>query len=245
MSVEMKTFTAPTLPIQPVRSGGRRAQTRLAGVTQDTAPAAPELPAELVAWSEGPPAADGQLMDGAELRDPQWQGLALRRLRLDGVAVRAGDLSRAELTDPAWRDVLLEDTSLANALVRGGQLERVAVAGARLTGATLAEVGLRNMELRDCGADLMAFRHCTLERVSFASCGMREADFMGASLEGVTFADCDLSGASFARASCSQTTFRRCRMDAVEGLQGLSGAAMDVGMVMALAAALGIDVLDN
>jgi uncharacterized protein YjbI with pentapeptide repeats len=108
---------------------------------------------------------------------------------------------------------------------------------------------VRNVSVAGCGADMAAFRACLLEQVDLEATSLREADFAGATLEDVSFAGCDLTGASFDRVRCARVDFRRCRMEAVQGLAHLRGAAMDVELVMglapALADALGITLLDD
>ena len=78
---------------------------------------------------------------------------------------------------------------------------------------------------------------------------LREADFAEARCESVRFEACDLSAASFERATLRRTELRGCTLEAVQGVEGLRGAAMEWADVVALAptfaAALGIRVLGD
>jgi hypothetical protein len=65
----------------------------------------------------------------------------------------------------------------------------------------------------------------------------------------VRFLDCDLRGAAFHRAQVTESELRRCRLDGIEGVEGLRGAAMEleqlVELAPTLAQALGIGLLDG
>jgi len=154
------------------------------------------------------------------------------------VMLRDPDFTGSVLTDAAFRDTVLDNAKLANATLRGGSLTRVLVDGGRLTGLQVAETEIEDCVWRGCGADMASFRHAKLGRTTFEDCSLREADFMGLRGDWVRFHDCDLRGAGFAHAQFTNSEFRRCRMDDVEGIEGLRGTAMELEQMLTLAPAL-------
>jgi uncharacterized protein YjbI with pentapeptide repeats len=207
-------------------------------------PAEPRLPAGLTPWPDDSDLEESLELTAVEVRRPRWSGLSLTDLRLEEVSLDGGDLSGSRLIDPRFRDVIVREANLANAVLRAGSLARVEIVRCRMTGITLTETELRDTAWRECSADLAMLRHATLSRVSFDACTLRRADFMGARCDHVRFRDCDLTGASFSHAQFTHSEFLRCRLDQVEGVEGLRGTSMDVEQMLTLApvfaAALGI-----
>jgi|tagenome__1003787_1003787.scaffolds.fasta_scaffold20987858_4 uncharacterized protein YjbI with pentapeptide repeats len=210
-------------------------------------PAEPDLPSDLDDWPSAGGIADEDELSAVEVRGARWAGIDVASVRVEETRIAGGDLSGAKLVGPDFRDVVVEDANLGNLTVVGGTLARMAVVRARMTGIGLAEVELRDATFRDCGGDMAAFRRSSMLRVTFDGCTLRQADFTGAACEHVRFHDCDLTGASFWQARFAQSEFRRCRMEEIEGVEGLRGASMDAEQVLALApalaAALGIGIL--
>jgi uncharacterized protein YjbI with pentapeptide repeats len=138
----------------------------------------------------------------------------------------------------------VHDVNVAGVVIQGGSLARVEIVRSRLTGITLAEAEVSDAVCRECAADMALLRHASLQRVTFDACTLRGADLMGARCDLVRFRDCDLTGASFAHARFSSSEFLRCRMDDVEGVEGLRGTSMEIEQMLTLApafaAALGI-----
>jgi len=199
-------------------------------------------------------ALDGPLRDGDSFAEVELVGVACAGLRVDGVectdvVLREPDLSGAELRDCAFRDAVFENPNLATTTFRGGTLTRVVVEGGRLTGLGLAETELRDCLWRGGGADMAAFRHARLAHVTFEACSLREADFSGMRGEHVRFHDCDLRGASFSHAELASSELRRCRMDDIEGVEGLRGTSMQLEELLTLtpafARALGVGLLPD
>ena len=125
----------------------------------------------------------------------------------------------------------------------------MAVKGGRLTGLQVTEADIRDVVWRGCGADMATFRHARLLHVTFQDCSLREADFAGMRGVAVRFADCDLRGASFRHAELARCELRRCRLDDIEGVEGLRGASLELEQLIELAPALarsmGIGVLSE
>jgi uncharacterized protein YjbI with pentapeptide repeats len=215
-------------------------------VPADRHPEAPRL-------SRDPPVrvVDGPLRDGDSFAEVELTGVTCAG-RVDGVecadvVLRGPDMAGAELRDCAFRDAVLDNPNVATTTVRGGSLTRVVVVGGRLTGLQIAETELRDCLWRGCGADMATLRHARLAHVTFEGCSLREADFSGMRGEHVRFVDCDLRGASFAHAELAQSEIRRCRLDDIEGVEGLRGVSLEldelVGLAPAMAQALGIGLL--
>ncbi len=204
----------------------------------DRHPDPPRLPSSL-AVDEAP----GPIEDGDELVARDVRGLAAADARpaavqFTEVLLRDADFTGSVLVDAVVRDAVFEHAKLANTTFRGGSLTRVLVEGGRLTGLQVAETEIRDCVWRACGADMASFRHARLERVTFEDCVLREADFTGVRGDWVRFHDCDLRGAGFGHAEFSRSEFRRCRMDDVEGVEGLRGTSMELEPMLTLAPAM-------
>ena len=195
------------------------------------------------------PIGDGDAFSETELAGASCAGRRIDGLECVDVVFRDPDMSGAELRDCTFRDAALTNPNLATTTLRGGSLTRVLVEGGRLTGLQVAEVDVRDVVWRGCGADMSAFRHARLAHVTFQDCSLREADFAGMRGEFVRFTDCDLRGASFRHAELSGAELRRCRLDDIEGVDGLRGASLEIDQVIdlapALARAMGIGVLSE
>lgn len=175
---------------------------------------------------------------------PNDVGAGLDELRLDGVAL-AGGRHRALMI----RDCELRTCDLSTLSAREGRLLRTELTGCRATGLDWPEGALRDVTFRDCQLDLASFRFSALQRVVFEGCVLREADFAETRCESLRFEACDLSSASFERATLRRTELRGCTLDALQGVEGLRGAAMEWADVVALApvfaSALGIRILGD
>lgn len=210
-------------------------------------PEPPRLSAGLVPHILEAPIGDGDAFSEAELAGASCAGRRIEGLECIDVVFRDPDMSGAELRDCTFRDTAFENPNLATATLKGGSLTRVVIEGGRLTGLQVIEAEVRDVVWRGCGADMAAFRHSRLLHVTFRDCSLREADFSGMRGEFLRFADCDLRGASFRHAELAGCELRRCRLDDIEGVEGLRGASLEVDQLIdlapALARAMGIRVL--
>jgi uncharacterized protein YjbI with pentapeptide repeats len=215
----------------------------------DRHPEAPRLPAGLPRLRLERPIGDGDAFTGAEIPGASAVDLRVAALELAEVVLREPDLTGAVLTDAVARDTVIDNPNLANATLRGGTLTRVAVNGGRLTGLQVTETEIRDGVWSGCGADLATFRHARLAHVTFQDCSLRESDFTGVRAERVRFLDCDLRGAGFHHAEFTCSELRRCRLDDIEGVEGLRGTSMELGELVSLAPllarALGVGVLPH
>jgi uncharacterized protein YjbI with pentapeptide repeats len=145
-------------------------------------------------------------------------------------------------------DEAIEDASLANVDARGGELRRVALRRCRLTGLLLTEGSLRDVVISDSRANLASFAACTIEQVIFEDCRLEGSSFQEARLRAVRFERCDLTEADLTGMRCERVEVRGCTLDGVRGAEGLRGAAMPWGDILAaagtFASALGVRVLD-
>ena len=212
-------------------------------------PEPPRLPARLASQ-----VLEAAIGDGAAFAEAEIAGASCAGRRIDGlecieVVLLDPDMSGAELRDCAFRDTAFENPNLAPATIRGGSLTRVVVEGGRLTGLQVTEADVRDVVWRGCGADMATFRHARLLHVTFQDCSLREADFTGMRGEAVRFTDCDLRGASFRDAELAACELRRCRLDDIEGVEGLRGASLELDQLIdlapALARSMGIGVLSE
>jgi uncharacterized protein YjbI with pentapeptide repeats len=191
-------------------------------------PEAPRLDGDLEEYVPGE-LASGASIEGARLRDVDLSGARLRGLRLV--------------------DVVVERGNLANTAAHELSLRRVALTGARLTGAQWTGGTIADAAFRDCRIDLATFAGTTFERVTFDGCLLAQADFREALLRSVRFDGCDLTEADLAGVRIDRCELRGCTLDGLAGTERLRGAAMPwadvVGNAALFAATLGIRVLDE
>jgi uncharacterized protein YjbI with pentapeptide repeats len=191
--------------------------------------------------------------DGPRLDDAGGEPLAAAALgpgaSIEGARLVDLDLSGARLRGLRLSDVAIERGNLANTAAPELQARRIAVAGARLTGAQWTAGTIGDAAFRDCRIDLATFAGTTFDRVVFDGCLLAQADFRDALFRSVRFDRCDLTEADLAGVRIDRCELRGCTLDGVSGIERLRGAAMQwadvVGHAGLLAAALGIRVLDD
>jgi len=215
-------------------------------VISEHSPEPPNLPTSLVPRSVSG-LSDGEEFVGVEIVGANWKDVRAAGLRFDAVAVRDADLSGSAFIDCTFRDAVFENCNFANTTIRGGSFTRVVVDRGRLTGVHFIETELGDTTVRNCGAEMAAFRHATLDRVTLEGCILRQADLMGVRGNRVRFHDCDLTEASFRHAQFANSALRRCRVEDIEGVEGLRGTSMELEGMLALAPgfarALGIQLV--
>ena len=171
----------------------------------------------------------GASVAGARLRDVDRSGARLRGLRLVDVVVDRGNLANTAAPELA--------------------MHRVAITGARLTGAQWTGGTIADAVFRDCRIDLATFAGTTFERVVFDDCLLAQADFRDALLRSVRFDRCDLTEADLQGVRIERCELRGCTLDGLAGVERLRGAALlwadVVGNAARFAGARGIRVLDE
>jgi uncharacterized protein YjbI with pentapeptide repeats len=210
-------------------------------------PSSPELPvqlehSEIAALDHDAKVADVELARSS-LADQHANGVAFQTVKLAHVDLSGSRLEHLRITDGQ-----LDECNLANVHGRSASIKRVAIDGSRLTGIDLAEGALMDVTLRGCRIDLASFAFVRLERVTFEDCLLAQTDFLEARLKAVRFHSCDLTRADFRGARLQRCEFRRSDLTELQGVESLRGAAMEwpdiLGIAGALAATLGIEVLD-
>jgi uncharacterized protein YjbI with pentapeptide repeats len=171
-------------------------------------------------------------LDTTTARDPQaWSGAAVSDVALRGL-----------------EDVALEGCDLANMWARGAALRRCELRGCRLTGAFLAEAHLTDVLFVDCRLDLTALTAGKLERVTFERCRMTQCDLQETGCNAVRLLACDLTEADLTDARLQRCELHRCELRGLHPVERIRGAGIElndlIGLAPALAAALGIRLLD-
>ena len=161
---------------------------------------------------------------------------------VDRPALDPGDLD-------GERDRVLADVSLANLRTLRGRLTRVRFERCRMTGFQWPEGELQDVRFVGCSLELANLRGADLRRVRFEDCVLREADLTGARLTDVLITGCDLRGADLAGVRSQRLELRSCRVEGLQGVDGLRGALVlwsDVlDLAAPLAAAAGLVVLSD
>ncbi len=143
----------------------------------------------------------------------------------------------------------VRDISLANHRTLRGGLRRMRFSACRMTGFQWPEGDLHDVAFSGCSLDLANLRGATLRRVAFHDCVLREADLAGTRLTDVLLVGCDLRAADLSGARSQRLELRECRVDGLQGLDGLRGALVrwsDVlDLAAPLAAAAGLVVLEE
>lgn len=205
-----------------------------------------------------PPELDDVVLTEDDLESGRVRERLLRELQLSGeeldtdfavVRIQGGDLSGARLTGGGFQDAVLERTNLANLRAVGASLIRAQLVGCRMTGLQWAEGTWRDVEVRDCRADLVALRRTQLERVSFVDCVLTEADLLEARLREVELVRCSLAGADLRGARFERCELRGCDLAGLHGIDRLDGIAMPwpdiVDAAGTFASALGVRVAED
>jgi uncharacterized protein YjbI with pentapeptide repeats len=109
----------------------------------------------------------------------------------------------------------------------------------------------RHVLVKDCLADLSAFRFSTFTRVEFVDCRLQAADFEGADLTGTVFRGCDLTRAELSQVKAAGAVFIDCAWDGIRGVTSLAGATVAnrspldaLTFAHALAQSVGITIAD-
>jgi uncharacterized protein YjbI with pentapeptide repeats len=135
-------------------------------------PEALRLEGELAELALGP----GDLAAGAHIERARMAAAELAGVRAGGVELREVrlvdvDLDGARLTGLRLADVAVERGNLANLAAPEPSLRRVAVTGARLTGAQWTRGTIADAVFRDCRLDLATFAGTTFERTCSTAAG--------------------------------------------------------------------------
>lgn len=216
--------------------------------TAARSPQPPELPfqlgrADISALAHDAAYGDVELVNVA-LCEQHAKGVAFETFKFTKV-----DLSGSRLDHLRVLDGELSDCNLANVQSRAANATRTTIQTSRLTGLALPEATLRDITIRDCRVDLASFSFSRLARVTFEDCLLAQTDFLETHLESVRFHGCDLTRADFRGARLQHCEFRRSDLSDLQGIQSLRGAAMELGVIVEMAAVwastLGIEVLDR
>ena len=212
-----------------------------------SAPQPPRIPGELqhltIAALEHDHVHAEAVLTDLDLSGQHVNGVELREIRLTKVDLAGAQLDQLKLTDAE-----LVGCDLSNVQGQGVQATRVTLESSGATGLALPQAEMRDLNFRGSRLDLSSFAFSDLAHVTFEDCLMTEMSFLDAQLESVRFHGCDLTRADFRGARLQRCEFRHTNLAEIEGVDRLSGAAIDSAGIVAMAdvwaAALGISVLD-
>ena len=190
---------------------------------------------------------DDALLRGLRFGSEDLSGRAGRLIDVEGCHFVGTTMAAGRLDKVTAVDTVFETCDLANLELEHSSMSRVELTGCRITGLRAPSILMRQVLLRDCVAEMTAFRFATLTRVWFVDCRMLRADFGSADLTSAVFRRCDLTGADLSQVKARGAVFVDCRWEGVRGITDLAGAtvvhgsAVDEHDFMAgLAASLGI-----
>ncbi|MBQ0868493.1 pentapeptide repeat-containing protein [Streptomyces sp. RK75] len=197
-----------------------------------------------------------------ELRPFEGQGLEpdgdYDGVRFEGLDLSGTDGSGATFLDVGVYRCALDEARLGRLRVIDSVLEGVWGVGARLAGAELRDVELRDARLggvqlhgarlnrvlvRGGKIDFLNLRQAKLTDVTFEGCVLNEPDFSGASLERVAFRDCALRRAEFNQVRLKDVDLRGAtELELATGVDRLAGAVISPGQLMDLAPAFAAQI---
>lgn len=168
--------------------------------------------------------------------------------RVERVHLKDVDLGESKLRGLEFLDVIAERIDVANGDWGGAQLRRTLFSDSRMTGLSLAEARIKEVNFKACKLDYANFRHSEIERASFTDCVLTGADFQGASIKATAFSSCQLVDADFSKADMSLVDLRGSELRLAGSVLGLRGAIIDPLQLMelsrTLAQELGITIED-
>lgn len=178
------------------------------------------------AWRPTP--SSKPILHGAILRNMDWVGADLRRLRLTKADLSGSNLAGAMLTKSNAVGVRLNGVDLTSANMDGLHAVDATLTGADMTSATgigaifswgdLSGVSARGACFRDA-----QFRNCKLKQAD-----LREVQMWGVDLRDADLTDADLTGAELNRAVLNGVDFRNCILrDTVFTAAYLGGANLE------------------
>lgn len=148
------------------------------------------------------------LLTGAHLSRAEWQGVQLRRLKID-----RADLSFANLTKARLSNVTAVDATLRGIKLRESYLHRFVASRAIMTGADLSLARAIKADLSDVDLRASDLRGAVLRLADFDSADLRNAQFRNANLacawlQGCRIEDADFTGADLSWADLSRLILR-------------------------------------
>ncbi|MET7767513.1 pentapeptide repeat-containing protein [Nocardia sp. NPDC005366] len=153
----------------------------------------------------------------------------------------------AELNRTTVDNCEFTSADISNVRADESSLLESTLALSRLTGISLTDGVVRDVEFSETRADLSVFRNTKFRNVVFTGCNLTGSDFQRATLRNVRFEKCDLTGAQFSNAIQEHNvSFEDCRLIDINGVRGLKGARVRgddlLGLAGSLAREVGIDV---
>lgn len=216
----------------------------------------PRRSAPRVIGATQPPDVAMQSLERAAI-DGLEQGLSLENVLIASVSFRGSDagsvrvershLSDVDLGDARLRALSMVDTSgeridAANGDWGAGKLRRVLLEDSRLTGLSLAETHLEEVQFNGCKLDYVNFRNSTIEHVSFQDCSLRGTDFQGATIHATRFAGCQLLETDYSRAQMESVDLRGSQLELAGSILALKGATIDALQLIDIAPLLALEL---
>ncbi len=169
---------------------------------------------------------------------PDLRAADLSHLKLRGINLSDGLLSKADLTETdlngaALKDTQLLNTNLTKANLRGANLHGARLSGANLNGANLNESNLRRAHLSgaDFSGSILIGAHLNEAHLSMAflsGTDLTRASFIGADLSEADLHKAPLSEADLSKADLSRTNLKRSHLKGAQlNMANLIGAQLD------------------
>jgi uncharacterized protein YjbI with pentapeptide repeats len=204
-----------------------------------------------------PPDVAMQSLERAATIDGLEQGLSLEDVLIALVSFRGSNAGSVRVERSHLRDVDLGDARLralsmvdttgervdaANGDWSAAKLRRVLLEDSRLTGLSLAETHLEEVQFKCCKLDYVNFRNATIEHVSFEDCSLLGADFQGATIHATRFAGCKLLETDFSRAQMESVDLRGSQLKLAGSMLALKGTTIDSLQLIDIAPLLALEL---
>jgi uncharacterized protein YjbI with pentapeptide repeats len=163
------------------------------------------------------------------------------------IEVKAASDATLQLAPGKYRYIDLSDAKIKDSLFNNvatfrSTVVRCIFSKTQMTGLQLPEGNFKHVVFKNCRMNLTNFRSSTFLNCVFEDCDLTEADLGGSSLTNVLFLNCQLAQADFSNCKNKRLEFEGCALSAINGINGLRGAAISNQNLIEIAALLAQDM---
>ncbi len=179
------------------------------------------------------PRLDDLDFSGVDFGDRELLDVILSGCDLTGAVVAQANLRAVELLNSRAAELNAPTLRAVDSVWRRSELSRSRIGAGELYGSSWEESAVTG-----CKFGYLNLRGARLADVSFTGCSFEDLDLVDATLERVAFTDCTVGTLTLRGATLSHVDLRGLRIDAIDGVAGLTGAAISQEQLLDLAPAL-------